>query len=207
MQERKQDQYKDHVLDGEGLLKGIHSRLELQGDISASRQKSMELLIKIFPSHSTRTLELFLQSCRDNVVETIECILSSQRACCPSGMKYGPLRAAPMDACTVPTMRTHSSPFLHTPVPRDQAGMPLANVHACTPGRIYQSMPLPPPLLIKPKTDSPHFRFPTPQRAIPSPLSPRNCGTSKFCTYCGNKMMVYDQFCANCGKNAALSPS
>lgn len=163
--------------------------------------------MKIFPSHSSRTLELLLQSCRDNVVDAIECVLASQRSCCPtSGVKYTGLRGGPLDNCTVPTM-THTSPFLHSPLTREQVGMPLANVHSCTTSRIYQPMPLPPPLIIKPKAGTPHFRIPTPQRAIPPTISPTGCGTSKFCTYCGNKMMVFDQFCSNCGKNAALSSS
>ncbi|KAK3732469.1 hypothetical protein QZH41_009349 [Actinostola sp. cb2023] len=176
-------------------------------DIS-TRQRSIELLMKIFPNHSSRTLDLFLQSCRENIVETIECVLTTQRSFCPGGVKYSPLRAPPIDGCTIPTIR-HSSPFIHVPpVPRGQMGMPLTNLHSCSSTRIYQPLPLPPPLLIKPKSEIPHFRLPTPQRPLPATLPPRNCGMSQFCTSCGNKMTVYDKFCSSCGKGTNMvSPS
>lgn len=211
--ETKHDHYQDQAHEGERIINGIRSniRLEPHSDISTTRQKSIELLMKIFPTHSSRTLELLLQSCRENVVEAIECVLASQRSCCPpSGVKYTGLRAGPIDSCTVPTM-AHSSPFLHnSALAREQVGVPFTNVHSCTTSRIYQPLPLPPPLIIKPKAGTPHFKIPTPQRAIPTiptTISPTSCGTSKFCTYCGNKMMMFDQFCSSCGTNVALSPS
>lgn len=178
IEKRKQDLYGE-----EGILNNNHENTML--DHKDTRQKSIELLMKVFPSYPSRTLELFLQNCRENVVETIECILASQRSYCASG---------PLDGCTIPAM---AAPFLRTAnIPREKIPHP---------GRLFQ--PLPPPLLLKPKSvDTPHFRIPAPTRPlVPPQLSLRN--VSKFCTCCGNKMMMYDQFCSNCGRNASVSPS
>lgn len=209
-QEEETIQDKEHLsypikLDAENLHSSLH---RIQHDMSTNPHlRPIELLMKIFPDYNPRTLELFLQSCRDNLVETIECILSAQRSChAAGGVNCGSLRPPTLNGCTMPTM-THASPFLHSPLPRDPIGRQLPNPHSCPSTRIYQPLPLPPPLLIKPKPESHHFRHPsispTLPRAPSTGLSERNgraVAMSKFCTYCGNKMKVFDKFCSHCGK-------
>ena len=155
----------------------------------------LELLGKLFPHHKTGTLELILQGCNGNVVETIEFLLSSQESRgrhvpVLGGYGFSSVHRAP--------------PFLHSPMTRNVITRPLATPHACSPSRIYPPSSLPPPLLVKPKPDT-SFKFPSSAHAHhsgESRLTDRVCGhpADRYCSRCGYKINLFDKFCAHCGK-------
>lgn len=204
-EERKSpDHSVEHTLNARSkyLLENLHERSHefryprLSKELSALslRHPPMELLCKLFPHHNKGTLELILQSCHGNVVESIELLLSSQES---RGSKMT------LGGCGFPAAN-HASPFLHDPMTRNVITRPMPSTHACSPSGIYPPSPLPPPLLVKPKPEM-ALKFPsmahTPYGAE-SRLGERACGLaiSRFCSRCGHKINMFDKFCAHCGK-------
>lgn len=180
--------------------------------VSSSRLRSLELLSKIFPSYSNSTLELILEGCRGNLVEAIECILSTQ-----DGQKGALMPINKTTPCTFmngcsfsPPAITHPPSFIHNTMPRNMLARPpaLSRPLVCSPPRGYPSgRPIPPPLLVKPKAENP-FARPEYPLTPPHSLTPqyvvgleKNQEMKAFCTNCGHKSTVFDKFCANCGKS------
>ena len=193
---------------------GLYPRFASELDVmSSSKLRSVELLLKIFPSYSNSAIELIMERCRGNLVEAIECILSTQEgkknALMPTLSKTTPCTF--VDGCSFsPAVITHSPSFLHNTVSRNILGRSAAISHplACTPPRGYPSgRPIPPPLLVKPKFENPFsssdISLPTPHsRAPPYVVGlERNRAMNSFCTSCGHKITIFDKFCANCGKS------
>ena len=194
---------------------GLYPRFAAELDaVSSSRLRSVELLLKIFPTYSNSTLELILEGCRGNLVETIECILSTQEGQARSPHMPTLTKATPAtfaNGCSFsPPIITHASSFIHTPVPRNILARSATISHplVCPPPRVYPTgRPMPPPLLVKPKFENP-FAVSTKPLTSPRSRAPqyvlgleRNRGLNAFCTGCGHKMTVFDKFCANCGKS------
>ncbi|XP_032231561.2 doublesex- and mab-3-related transcription factor A2 [Nematostella vectensis] len=176
---------------------------------SPDRPHPIQLLSKIFPSHSHSTLDLILKGCRGSVVEAIECILSTQdpRRGGLSCASMAAIKAAGLSGCI--TTMAHTSPFLHAPIARAPIARPLPTSPACSTSRIYTPSPLPPPLL-KAKSE-PHYRPPvfSPPGAcsLPGLTGERSNFSllSKYCTLCGHRVLSSDKFCAQCGRAVSMA--
>lgn len=155
-----------HLYEDDEIPKNINDYNKLDKNNPSTRQKSHKLLMKIFPNLPSTTIEMYLQNCKGNLVEAIECILVSQR--CSSSRSVSSLEGCNMSN---PWQYLYSSNF-----PMDRQ-VSISNGHHSS--FLYPSVP--PPLLLKPKPVD-ELRAPAPQRLLPPPPLTL-CPSSEFhCT-------------------------
>ncbi|XP_032233650.1 doublesex- and mab-3-related transcription factor A2 [Nematostella vectensis] len=156
------------------------------------------LLLRAFPGHCKSVLELVLQGCGGNVVQAIECLLNSQE-------KKSQGLQLPLPILTgYPTLPRDLHPGIHGP--------PLFRKPELFQHPFQRVIPIecryPPPPLLRPKPQTTTYGgFTSEARGIPEPIvttgsamNDRVSPGARFCTKCGKKAEVSDNFCALCGQ-------
>ncbi|XP_028402825.1 doublesex- and mab-3-related transcription factor 3a-like isoform X4 [Dendronephthya gigantea] len=166
------------------------------------RPDPMTVLCKSFPTHNRNVLETIYRGCGRNVVQAIEFILENQPPCPPLPMITGPpsnfladsRRENLLSAFRPPeTVRSEQDsesvprrPELpHTTfylTPRDRMA---PNIQLTS--RVYPVDPSPLPLT-RPR-----------DTASPSDDEENEEESQKYCTNCGRKIQLIDNFCGSCG--------
>ncbi|XP_065059679.1 doublesex- and mab-3-related transcription factor A2-like [Rhopilema esculentum] len=182
--------------------------------------KSIELLQRLFPEQNRHVLELILQACDGDIVQTIECILpthervgrrtsgkipcSCQDANCTfnrpanaerAGSAFSPIGSRPVIPCKQNSNSVPSTTKVGEPSHDATRQMKIPGMNA-----LQDSETIPPVYIVNTSpSDSPDSRVSSEEPAdvaserLPEPKN-------KVCSSCGRRSSNSDNFCSACGK-------
>ena len=177
--------------------------------------KSIELLQRLFPEQNRHVLELILQACDGDIVQTIECILPAHERARRPGKSHSSCTCQdPNCLYNRVTQERTGSAFSPIGVPRlglhakpNGGSMPAtlkvgdlgressrpARAHGMT--TLPESETIPPVYIVNTSpSDSPDSRVSSEE---PADLSDSR---TKLCQSCGRRSSNSDNFCSSCGK-------
>lgn len=185
---------------------GIHATNGLHPMNKRLRPDPMSLMCKAFPNHNRNVLETMYRGCGGNVVQAIEFILENQNNCTPLPILPTPapnFLADPRDNIVSAFRRPDTVTMRSDAVPMDSDSVAMRPDVQTT-------------FYLSPRTGErlmPNIRLaPRMYPVEPSPLSISRIRettngekeeheeeTFKFCTNCGRKIQLTNNFCGSCG--------
>ena len=164
------------------------------------RPDPMTVLCKSFPTHNRDVLQTIYRGCGGNVVQSIEFILENQSTCPPLPMITVPRppnflsdtrRDGLLSAFRPPEIVTTETDPRRPELPRTTFYLTPRNGDRIVPNvqlasRVYPVDPSPLPIT-RTRADT------------ASPSDEEETEDHKFCTNCGRKVQLADNFCGSCG--------
>ncbi len=166
------------------------------------RPDPMSVLYKSFPTHNRNVLETIYRGCGRNVVQAIEFILENQSTCPPLPMITPPAppnfladarRENVLSAFRPPVTTASDSVPRRPELPHTTFYLTPRNGERIVPNiqltsRVY-----------------PVDTSPVPLTRTSSPSDEEDSEEHKYCTHCGRKTKLTDNFCGSCGHRLVRS--